>query len=451
MAKQINNMKQATKTRKKLIASLECFEQRICMASDLYHVTTEIETVEGYQVAEFHHAVIVDQVDHSFDNVIDSYGFGGLPDAVQDGDPWLIDEIGIDNTVVDEFHKGEPGDWTDDPISDSPSDETPEEDNVAPPGLDQDKENVLPPLWIDPTKGSNISQVETLDEGKDGKGKDLPPKPTPQTEDKHKPTPQQVPISDFAKAAANSAAGLVPYAVSATNRNGLEWSLDLASDSLRIEPGASRDSDYSVSGRPSLTAEMQRFSSIDVAFTAFSGNSIPENSLLPKWSTNSAPRYFVNQPQTKANMSKLRNSYSEPSIQQVVDDDKLPLLDKLSEALLIERAREGKRTDDTTKKVVAMVVSHFLSSEMASGGDGGDGEEREGSKGDGNPWANLRDAKEPEIRAPKTRSLQQWLGMIMAGASIILQETSRILKHQNDEEKSLHLKRLSTLNNSSNS
>jgi hypothetical protein len=150
-------------------------------------------------------------------------------------------------------------------------------------------------------------------------------------------------------------------------------------------------------------------------------------------------------------MSKLRNSYSEPSIQQVVDDDKLPLLDKLSEAQLTERAREGQRADDTTKKVVAMVVSHFLSSEKASRGDGGNGEEEEGSKGDANPWANLRDAKEQEIRAPRTRSLQQWLGMIMAGALITLQETSRILKYQNDEEKSLHLKRLSTLKNSSNS
>jgi hypothetical protein len=420
-------MKRATKLRKKLIARLECFEQRLCMASDLHDVTTEIGTVEGYQVAEFHHAMIDDHVDHSFDNV--------------------VDVIGIDDTVVDDFHRDECVDWTD-PISYSPIDETLEEDKVVPPGGDLDKENTVPPLWIDPPQGSTGSDVETL-EGKDGKGKDLQPKPTPQTEDKHKPTPQQVPPSDFAKTAANSAAGLVPSAVSATNRNGLEW--NLASDSFRIEPGASRDSDYPVSGRPSLTAEMQRFSSIDVAFTAFSGNSIPENSLLPRWSTRTAPRYFVNQPQTKANMSKLRNSYSEPSIQQVVDDDKLPLLDKLSEAQLTERAREGQRADDTTKKVVAMVVSHFLSSEKASRGDGGNGEEGEGSKGDANPWALLRDTKEPEIRAPRTRSLQQWLGMIMAGALITLQETSRILKYQNDEEKSLHLKRLSTLKNSSNS
>ncbi len=425
MANEINNMKRATKTRKKLIARLERFEQRICMASDLHDVTTEMLNVEGYQVAEFHHAVIDDQADHSFDNMIDSHGFGGLPDAVQDGDPWLIDEIGIDDTVVDDFHKGEPGDWTEDPISDSPSDKTPKEDIV------------VPLLWIDPPQGSNISEVDTH-EGKDGNGKDLQPKPTPQTEDKHKPTPQQVPPLDFAKAGANAAAGLVPYAVSATNRNGLEW--DLGSDL-----------DYSVSARPSLTAEMHRFSSTDMAFTAFSENSIPENSLLPTLSAKTPSRYFVNQPQTKSNLSKLRNSYSEPSIQQVVDDDELTLFEKLSEALLIERAREGQRADDTTEKVVAMVVSHFLSSEKASRGDGGNGEEGEGSKGDANPWAVMRGAKEPEIRAPKARSLQQWLGMIMAGAFITLQETSRTLKHQNDKEKSLHLNRLSTLKNSSNS
>jgi hypothetical protein len=420
-------MKRATKLRKKLIARLECFEQRLCMASDLHDVTTEIGTVEGYQVAEFHHVMIDDHVDHSFDNV--------------------VDVIGIDDTVVDDFHRDESVDGTD-PISYSPIDETLEEDKVVPPGGDLDKENTLPPLWIDPPRGSTGSDVETL-EGKDGKGKDLQPKPTPQTEDKHEPTIQQDPSSDFAKAGVNSAAGLVPYAVSATNRNGLDWNLER--DSIQVEPAASRDSGYSVSGGLSLTSEMQRFSSIDIAFTDFSENSIPENSLLPKWSANTPPRYFVSPLQTKANMSKLRNSYSEPSIQQVVDDDALPLFEERWEALPFERGREGQSENDTTKKVVAMLVSHLLSSETASRAGGGDSGEGEGSKADANPWALMRNAKEPEIRAPKTRTLQQLLGMIMAGALITLQETSRILKHHNDEEKPLHLKRLSTLRNSSNS
>jgi hypothetical protein len=61
---------------------------------------------------------------------------------------------------------------------------------------------------------------------------------------------------------------------------------------------------------------------------------------------------------------------------------------------------------------------------------------------------------EPESESPSPsehRSLQRFLGLIMAGALIAIQESSRPLQNYCDRKNSLHRKRISALKNSSNS
>ncbi|MCY2985405.1 MAG: hypothetical protein NTY15_17395 [Planctomycetota bacterium] len=349
---------------------------------------------------------------------------------------------------IEPFASSHAAEYSDTPIPYSLVDKTdknPDEETDLPtdPKIDA---GVVPPHMIDPPCGS-MPEAAGPNDGKEGSQHDAQPKPTRPKEEIRQPAVQQSPPIEFIRGSVGTVPAMESRNLTEVNNLGLERIPGLGAHG--IAPHALHDSSHSIYDRPGLSIEMQRFSSIDMAFAV-----IPETSLETAWAGNFSPlrssssekvtssgsqRYFVSRPQGQGDIAMLRDSYSDSSVQHVADSGEALVFDEISGEIQSELPLEGRLasgeipTHASILTSASILVNHKFDLEAAKKN------EEKASSANSALSASVHDAAEPEQGPPKYRSLRRFLGLLMAGVFITLQETSRILRNQNDEEKSLHL------------
>jgi hypothetical protein len=206
---------------------------------------------------------------------------------------------------------------------------------------------------------------------------------------------------------------------------------------------------------------MQRFSSTDIVFSfinrattemAFAGDApaiLPPANL--KRSSASTPEYFVRRKDYRAPIVRDREIDSDSSIGHHTDEIDPVVSKEIARGISAMKSYDGNALHRSNHHAAYLLVAYPHHAVTIPGTDpdiatappnGG------GLPTQGIPFGkHERELTEP----PKHRSLQRFLGVMMAGAFIAIQETSRILQNHDKKENALHLNCISALKNSSNS
>ena len=473
-------MKRTTTLRKKILARLERFELRICMAGDLYALPEEvIDVLDPMPVADFVDSPLVEQLEDFINHENDSSSHTDLVEffPVIDGDLDFVDvfiDVWVDNLEPDDLpsdgqgqidNDGELSNFLPDDVVgylpiESEKSEDPNADPPSIPSADQRKDR------LPPRRGEPVADDDSIENA------DLPvdsgwlaiKTPDPPPQDDTNPTPQPSSPSEDEDSRLNFSPGHQESTKHSANRAVQERNPVVGVTSLENR-SASSHHNLAV-GLPSADRGMQRFSSTDIAFTtinqkatdpSFTADALALRSFaISRQSLEDSPKYFARHQEFRSRVATLRESYSDPSVRHETEDIARVISDQVAGDLMIKNAYGTGVAERSMYPVAAVLTGLVLSAESESIPEP---DQRAANKfsSDGIVQAKMKlqaSEPEPEPESPSPsehRSLQRFLGLIMAGALIAIQESSRPLQNYCDRKNSLHRKRISALKNSSNS
>jgi hypothetical protein len=422
-----HNMKRTTRQKPKRLARLEHFEPRLCMASDLNDLAALSDILEINQAVEYSDFSIVDRYEGISDQDTspsnDAEKEDGLKEqiAILDGDDTHQPSVDWVPGIVTDDPK--PDDFDDDGSMDS-------DDSISHSPIDSD------PIDSDPGEEPLGPSMESQ-EGRAG-GNDPKPNPIPNPDPRGHNTPSH---------------GVVdPQSLPSAKKS--PWEVTSYVAESRLAPSAILPTERTSPVLSPLSSQMGRFSSIDIAVTTLQdaptelGAVADTLAVLPRASSDRSwfdpPQYFASDLQTIAAVAFLRESFSEQTILHKTEKETVRVVQKEAWGVVVDPTLERPWSIDVAGESAAILIRRIFGFEMVQA------HRKPLPQVDLAPEHPSEESPEPSP-APKHGSIHRVVGFILAGALISVQETSRIFRNRNNEEKTLHRTRISTLKSSSNS
>lgn len=446
-------MQRLTKHQKKLQARLECFEKRVCMAGDLADFSIEAQSVEFSQLAEYRDASSYGRQIKSIGASDDFSSRWEIGDTVEDKDFQIDSDVDVDpgietvkvfevsDDVPSKFDLEEPGKTDEDPFAFSPIDKFIDHDPWLPTESgDSDRDPESPAL--DPPPGMLVVPGDPSN-SQDGRSNASQTDSAQPEKDQDKPSTQPPPATSVMIAAPSAFQG---SELPSSNKSNAPLIANV--DGVYANINSSKESTHSISSLPVSSIEVQRFSSFDMGFTTLQETAIEpawfidsspiSSNVLEKRSPANSPRYFVSRKQANPQVTRLRDSFSDQTGSHVADDAEVMISQAFSQDRLDEIILDGRYRSNLALSNAFLLVSRIPDSEKSEEGDIDNGNEASDSS------MKRHGEGESEKPAPRNRSFQQLLGMLLAGAFVTFRGSRRFLWKQNLEEKTLHLSRVST-------
>jgi hypothetical protein len=462
-------MKRTRQLGKQTQATFERFEPRICMDGDMDVTSDAIEIFQPATIVDYADFLVFDEGQRTIDRPEELTGHDDLEQ--------VLPGIGLTDELIDQSDDTRLDVELDFPI-----------DIIAEVGVEEDVEHVNPedilvslPIASGPAAGSptlpgtdqrrdpiprrrkDPERDDTSDEvsNQEGSNGDSPnPLPEEPPDMQPGPSPQPAPPTQVTNPESTPRPSeqqplpilLASPVVQGTNPVSRLTFVDTQSSNIHLNP---------TTNLPPVDKQMQRFSSTEIAFSiinrettemAFAGDA---PAILPwanlKRSSASTPEYFVRRKDFRAPIHRDREIDSDPSIGHHTDEIDPVVSKEIARGTSAMTSYDGGALHRSSHYAAYMLVAypHHAVTIPSTDPDtaiappnGG------GLPAQGIPFGK----RERELTEPTAhRFLQRFLGVMMAGALIAIQETSRILQNHYEKENALHLNRISALKNSSNS